>query len=293
MNPQLAVDLVAEARRNADAAAARAGVRIEPAHDLEQLSAVLAVINAVWQPNRDAAPVTLGVLRAMTHAGNYCTLAWDGVEPVGVCLGFLGIADGLTLHSHIAGVTSAAAGRNVGRALKLDQRAWALERGVEVVTWTYDPLIRRNAYFNAARLGALPTEYLVDFYGDMDDAINAGQHTDRLAVSWLLAAPTVVDICAGRSPAAVAPEAASRLVLDVAEVTQEPVLFAGAASDTARRVRIPTDIESMRHADRGLARRWRLAVRDVLGELMATGWSVRSVTRQGHYQLERNGEVVR
>ena len=53
-----------------------------------------------------------------------------------------------------------------------------------MITWTYDPLILRNAWFNASKLGAFPREYLIDFYGEMPDAVNAGQGSDRLVVGW-------------------------------------------------------------------------------------------------------------
>ena len=49
--------------------------------------------------------------------------------------------------------------------------------------------MRRNAWFNLGVLGAEVHEYLVDFYGPIDDAINAGDESDRLLVAW----PTVDD----------------------------------------------------------------------------------------------------
>src|SRR5437763_17197337 len=52
--------------------------------------------------------------------------------------------------------------------------------------WTTDPLIRRNAYFNLAKLGAEAPQYLVDFYGEMRDAFNAGDESDRLLIRWRL-----------------------------------------------------------------------------------------------------------
>ena len=74
---------------------------------------------------------------------------------VGAALGFLGSDDrGTYLHSYIAGVKEALRGGNVGFALKQHQRAWTLEHGLTRVTWTFDPLVRRNAYFNLVKLGA-------------------------------------------------------------------------------------------------------------------------------------------
>ena len=80
-------------------------------------------------------------------------------------------------------------GRGVGRALKAHQRTWALERGVGHITWTFDPLVARNAHFNLRVLGARAVEYLVDHYGAMADDVNRGDATDRILVSWALAEP--------------------------------------------------------------------------------------------------------
>ena len=66
------------------------------------------------------------------------------------------------------------------------------------IVWTFDPLVARNAWFNLARLGALPTGYLEDFYGPMTDAINAGMASDRLLLTWRLDDPAVAAACAGR-----------------------------------------------------------------------------------------------
>ena len=66
------------------------------------------------------------------------------------------------------------------------------------MTWTFDPLVRRNAYFNTVKLAARPVNYLVDFYGEMTDEINTGQGSDRLLVQWPLLAPEVVGAASGQ-----------------------------------------------------------------------------------------------
>lgn len=241
---------IAAARAAATAAAERSGVTITQVHELPDVELVRQVIDDIWNPKAGDPPVTQGILRALTHGGNYCTLAWDGERAVGVSLAFLGIDPPGSLHSHITGVGGTVAGRHVGWALKLDQRAWALEHGMTTVMWTYDPLVRRNAYFNAGKLGALPSRYLVDFYGTMDDAINAGQATDRLAVTWRLLDPHVVDLCAG---SASDPDAAA-LIADGAqialdEVGGQPLATTPEPQAPVRLVRVPADVETLRRED--------------------------------------------
>ncbi|WP_166353104.1 GNAT family N-acetyltransferase [Phytoactinopolyspora limicola] len=274
----------------ADAAARRSGVNVRILDGLADVRGMVALFDEVWQPDSGSPLMTVEHARAMSHSGNYLAGAFIDDQPVGACIGFFAAPPGVGLHSHIAGVTGAARGRSVGFALKLHQRAWALERGLTEITWTYDPLVRRNAFFNLVKLGARPREYLVDFYGDIDDAINGGQGSDRLLVAWQLAHPAVIDSCAGdRREADVAELVAAGAVvaLDVAD-TGGPRVTPGAAwgrADTVL-VRVPPDIEALRGADPGRAREWRSAVRDVLGGLLEKGAAVTGFARSGYYVVE-------
>lgn len=280
-----------EARRAADEAARRGGVRVAATTQPGDLAAVRDVVDAIWRPAADDPSITAGVLRALVHAGNYSALAWDGADPVGACIGFLGLEPPDSLHSHIAGVRGSATGRGVGYALKMDQRAWALEHGLETIAWTFDPLVRRNAFFNTARLGARPVAYHVDFYGQMKDAINAGQSSDRLEVHWPLADPDVIARAAGTVADHTSSEllgAGAEVVLDVSG--EAPARPPSSGQAAVRLVRVPADIEGMRSRSGELAARWREEVRDVLGGLMSDGWRVRTVLREGYYVLERPNE---
>ena len=116
---------------------------------------------------------------------------------LGACVGFWAAPDRPAMHSHIAGVTSAARGRDLGFALKLHQRAWALRCGVPVINWTFDPLIARNAHFNLRKLGGRPVKYAVNYYGEMPDAINAGDETDRMLLRWELGSAEARAACDG------------------------------------------------------------------------------------------------
>ena len=116
---------------------------------------------------------------------------------VGAAIAFHSTPDRHALHSHIAGVAPGLAGRSIGYAMKQHQRGWALARGIDVIEWTFDPLVARNAYFNCAKLRALPVEYLTNFYGVMPDVINGDDETDRLLVRWQLRDADVADAASG------------------------------------------------------------------------------------------------
>jgi predicted GNAT superfamily acetyltransferase len=279
-------------------AAQRSGVAIRPLSELPELAQVTALFDGIWRREKGDPMVGVEQLRAMTHAGNYLAGAFDRGTLVGASLGFFAAPPGVALHSHITGIADHAQGRHIGFALKLHQRAWALARGLREITWTYDPLVRRNAYFNLVKLGARPHEYLVDFYGDIADAINAGQGSDRLFVVWDLASPGVVDACAGRAteadPAALTAAGAQPAL--ITSTAGQPVVI----PDPLRRpgavllVRVPADIEALRATDPGLARHWRLAVREILGgpltgEPGEPGARITGFARDGWYVVERAG----
>lgn len=227
---------------------------------------------------------------------------------VGVCVGFCGAPTDLSLHSHVAGLVAGSVGRGVGRALKLHQRAWALEHGLTSITWTYDPLVSRNAHFNLERLGARLEEYLVDFYGPLEDGVNLAEPSDRALVRWVLDDPRVVALAGahGAGEGDAGPHGATRAAPRTGG-TGDPGLAVllgegpggaprpGASTATALAqdgagralVAVPADIEGLRHRDPGAAHAWRLALRAAMLPLLEHGWEVAGFARGRGYLLER------
>ncbi len=267
----------------AEAVARTAGVDIRLLDSVSELEAVRRLYERIWRTGENNPPVTADLLRAMTKAGSYVSGAFDQGELVGACFGFFSPPARGALHSHIAGVLARMQGRNVGFALKLHQRAWAMLRGVSEICWTYDPLIRRNAYFNIAKLAADPAEYLPNFYGPMDDDINRSDDTDRVLVRWRLESPDAEAACAGR-PRVTEAGAGAAVALSVS-AGGGPV--AGRADARTVLIGVPDDIEALRESDPACAAEWRKAVRDVLGELLVEGARVRGFDRTGWYIVDR------
>jgi len=273
----------------AQRAAERSGVDVRLIGSLAEIHAVYSLFDRIWQPDKSNPPVTVDQLRAMTYAGNYLAGAFDRGSLVGACVGFFAAPPGVSMHSHVAGVAADVRGRSVGFALKLHQRAWALGQGLTEVTWTFDPLVRRNAYFNLVKLGAIPRDYLVDFYGDMDDGINIGQGSDRLLVDWDLASDAVVEACAGRAAGADDSVTSAAPFALREDKVGEPQRANGPGMKDVPiiRVQTPADVENLRQVNPAAAKRWRLAVRDVLGGLVAAGGQVTGFSRSGWYSVER------
>ncbi|MBU2698886.1 GNAT family N-acetyltransferase [Pimelobacter sp. 30-1] len=257
---------VTEAEASAAAAERASGVTIRNLTEIEEINEVTDLLALIWG-RPDNPPISSELLRALGKADNYIGGAYDGDELVGACVGFHASPNTRILHSHIAGVSPSAAGRHVGYALKLHQRAWALSRDIGIIEWTYDPLVARNAHFNLVKLGALPAEYLTNFYGEMHDVINGGDDTDRLLVTWDLTSPEVVAACRG--------------------VRREPVAPAGAI-----RVAVPADIESLRLASPAESRAWRLEVRAELAAHLAGGGRIVGFDRAAGYVLVPAAEAA-
>jgi len=271
----------------AEIAARSAAVRVREITDLSGLEGVYRLYDAIWRPDPQNPPVTAELLRALTKAGNYVAGAFDGAQLVGACVGFFGPPADESMHSHIAGVSRAAMGRHVGFALKLHQRAWALQRGVSEIAWTFDPLVSRNAYFNLVKLAAEADEYLPNFYGDVNDGINGTDDTDRLLVRWHLKRPPVVAACSGaHMPLDAGAELAAGAVVALWRSEQDTPVSGSLAGERLL-VGIPSDIEALRASDPESAKQWRVAVREVLGAVLADGGQVAGFDKSGWFVLTR------
>lgn len=203
------------------------GIDIRPLATTSEVFRACDVLSEVW--GGDPAGMPPNLLRALAHSGNYAVGLFDGELMIGASVGFFGEPAARTMHSHVTGVLAEYRSLGLGRVLKQHQREWALRRGVGHVTWTFDPLVARNAHFNLRVLGARATEYLVDHYGPMNDGINRGDETDRLMVSWAVAAPP--------------------------HPTPDDALVVAA-------VEVPHDIEAVRRESPAEAAAWRLRVRE-------------------------------
>lgn len=241
---------------------------------MDELQVAVEVFRSIWGFDGDGGPINAELMRAFALAGGYIAGAFVGDEMIGASVGFMGYRDGHAhLHSHISGVAADHQSRNVGLAMKQHQRDWCLARGVDTIEWTFDPLIRRNAFFNLVKLGATVVDFQPDFYGAMPDAINAGDPTDRAVARWDLKATSKDRDRDG--------DAILR-----ADDGGQPVTSTSDAD--VLRAWVPEDSVSLRQTDPAAGLAWRLALRETFGAAVANGYRAVSMTRDGWYTLERN-----
>jgi predicted GNAT superfamily acetyltransferase len=172
-------------------------IRIRNIEDVQEMGACVELQQRIWNyAAMDTVPDQIFVVAKKT--GGQVMAAYDRDTPVGFALAFAAAREGLTyLHSHMVGVVDGYQNRGVGRRLKLAQRDDALERGINLIEWTFDPLQLKNAHFNIERLGAIVRHYIPNLYGRTSSPLHAGLPTDRLVAEWWVRSRRVEDVLGG------------------------------------------------------------------------------------------------
>jgi len=238
----------------------------------------------VWTaPDIEIVPKDL--LLAVVHNGGLAIGAFVEDKLVGAVFGFPGFyttPDGPRLkhHSHILAVHPDWRAQGIGFALKRAQWQMVRKQGLDRITWTYDPLISRNAQLNIVRLGAVCSTYLRSAYGDMQDGLNAGLPSDRFQVDWWLNSERVKRRLSRRSRPALALahyRAAEATLLEArleGESMTHPPEETPVLNGTLLLVEIPFDFPTLRAVDLALARDWRFYAREVFEEAFTKGYLV-------------------
>ena len=243
---------------DSDTSHALDNIEIRMLHTADEMIELGEVFQQVWGSVTQL--VTIEILMAVSHSGGYVSAAYetrgDGERMLGASVGILARHHGQpALHSHITGLLPGARRSGLGRAMKMHQRRWAEAHDIEWVVWTFDPLVRRNAWFNIAVLGAEVDAYLPSFYGEMTDAINVGDESDRLLMVWDVTAPIPAEPREGD---------------DATDPTLVPT---------------PADIVEVRRNDPKAVAAWRLQTRTALTGALVAGRRVVGFTRDGAYVI--------
>ena len=235
-------------------------LNVELVDDPQKAQQLAQLLADVWGEKNS---VSVDVIIAVVHSGGYASLASNDVagnrQIVGGSLALVGRNDD-KLHSHVTGIRSEFRNSGIGRALKQHQWAWAKENDFASISWTFDPLVRRNAHFNLVTLGAKVVSYHRDFYGELDDVINSGDNTDRLVVERQVAH------------------------CDIAPHAEEII-----SEDGDELIETPQDIVALRQSsasvDRAQVRKARLFQREKFESAFSASKFVRGFTADGSYVI--------
>src|ERR1044071_6379227 len=175
-------------------------IQIQPIDSIPQMKALEKLQQDVWGWNDlDTTPLMDFII--LKELGGELLGAFEGERLIGFAFGFVGYDEGrLVFHSHMLAVHPARRECGLGFRLKLAQRAAALERGFERITWTFDPLQSTNAHLNFHKLGVVANRYKINFYGEQTSSpLHRYIGTDRLWVDWLVKSRRVADRIIGQS----------------------------------------------------------------------------------------------
>lgn len=245
--------------------------------DVEELADVCRLFARIWPSSDGHSPTTVGLLRAFSLTGNYVAGAFEDGKLIGAAVAFMGLdKHGISLFSNQIAVDPEAASGGMGLAIKHHQRQWAIERGISEITWTFDPLMARNAYFFIHKVGARAVNFLPNLYGD--DYDQDGSASDRVLAKWDLKQTGAARVWVQSLPVALHMDDCGRPQRGSIRTDQGNGFM----------MQVPPDIMMTRQHDLPLAHQWRAEVRLALATAMAAGHQIVDVTRDGWYTVAKN-----
>jgi predicted GNAT superfamily acetyltransferase len=266
----------AEPTTSSDASPA---VVIRPLESHADYEACLALQRETWGATFSEV-VPTAILKVSQRIGGVTAGAFSAEgRMLGFVFGMTGIERGRIVHwSDMLAVRPEARNLGLGRQLKEYQRDTLLPLGVEIIYWTFDPLVARNAHLNLNRLGAYVVEYVPDMYGPQTDSVlHRGLGTDRFVIAWPIGERAVAE---APRPLIGTPESALAAPLlnakapviardFLAERFQAPLL----------RIEIPADIARVQEQSLDAAAAWRADTRASFLAALNHGFRVAGVIR--------------
>jgi len=276
------------------------GVEIRPLQTLEDLHACEALQQRIWGFN-DRSVVPHHLLRTSINNGGLLLGALDGGDAVGFVFSFPGYDDVAERWKHcslMCGVLPERQYQGLGFRLKQAQRDAVRAQGLELITWTFDPLQSLNAYFNLDKLGAIARRYERNIYGDIRDHLNRGLKTDRLTAEWWLERPRVAHHMDAAPDPAIDPPDAGHCLNQIgwteggSPVNEEIVLDLDV---DPLWIEIPSEVNAIKADDLSLAQQWRSEGRWMFEHAFEQGYiaeyfliSRRDGRMRSWYRLERS-----
>ncbi len=251
----------------------------------EDMTSVEELQRAVWQGSEtDVVPAHVFI--TAVHNGGLVIGAFMNNQLIGFVFGFPGLEstpDGpRPKHcSHMMGIHPEHRDSGVGFALKRAQWQMVRHQGLDHITWTYDPLLSRNAYLNIAKLGAVCNTYRRSEYGEMRDGLNAGLPSDRFQVDWWINTRRVDRRLGKRARHPLKLDHFSKAQLQplyaplsgISGLIRPPEHFSPLEGHLTL-AEIPSDFSALKEADFSLARDWRFFSREVFETAFASGYIV-------------------
>ena len=251
----------------------------------EDMLLVEELQRAVW-PGSETDVVPAHIFITAIHNGGMVIGAFVEEQLVGFVFGFPGLeftpGGPRPKHcSHMMGIRPDQRDSGVGFALKRAQWQFVRKQGLDHITWTYDPLLSRNARLNIAKLGAVCNTYRRAEYGEMRDGLNAGLPSDRFQLDWWINTQRVKHRLGKnvRHPLKLGDFSKAELqplytpLAQTTDLLKPPEHFSPLEGHLLL-AQIPSDFNTLKEKDTGLARAWRLFTREVFETAFSSGYIV-------------------
>jgi chorismate synthase len=251
-------------------------VEIEVLRNIDSAREITDVIKSAWGSvslDQDIKDIFL----AANFNGGISLVAREHGKIKGINFGFPGYRSGkLYLYSHLTGIANDVKGSGIGYALKIAQKNWAVENGYDLITWTFDPLMRVNASLNIGKIGAISRNYHFNFYGKLDDSLNFGLNTDRILSEWWLNIPKL-------------PVPVPHVIYNVAKVPDHFVLD---YNEKNIGVEIPADFLNLKKLDMESAGQIQKTTGKIISSLFTNGYIICGFLKKNNmYVLTRNNSM--
>jgi len=275
-------------------------IKIRPVNTLTDLRKCHEIQRATWGFT-DLMVFPYTQLISAAHNGGVLLGAYDGPDLVGFVYGYLGMSGAkLYLFSQRMGVLPSYQSFGIGMKLKLAQRDQMLRQGIDLIVWTYDPLLGKNASLNVEKLGCIIRHYARDIYGAVNNPLQVGLSTDRLLTEWELMSNRVRERIRSKGPR---PRAEAWLEADTSRIINyvtwegdylpRPIASDLELDEDVLLIQIPPDLNLIKKVDLSIARGWRESTRDIFETYFRRGYVVtgfaRGVTPQSPnlYKIEK------
>lgn len=273
-------------------------IKIEPVHTIDECRIIEKLQQQIWACE-EVEVIPDHFLITLAKENGMVLLARNDVgEPVGFALGFPTHTDSgqLKLASHMVGVTSQYQSKGVGYQIKLAQREIALAQNIDLITWTFDPLLAKNARLNLGKLGAVCNTYFRNLYGGMRNILNQGLPTDRFRVDWWIASRHVAQKLQGLPITEMDALPVINHVHDPntdSPLSMDDIIFP--TNVETIKIELPSNIIGLKSQNPSLAQAWQAHVRDIFETAFAKNYTAIDLFQQQgriYYILQRNWQAV-
>ncbi len=267
----------------------------------EELEMVVAIQRLVWEDPTSV--IYRNALVSYVRNGGVLLGAFDGERLVGFVLGSLGTETqdtsrpamaNLKLVSNRMAILPEYRDQGIGYELKLAQRQFAIQQGIRLITWTFDPLLSRNAYLNIRKLGAISRRYWRDYYGTAPSSHVVLGSSDRLVTEWWVTNNRVDQRINGKRGGLTITQytSANAMILNPSRAARngypEPGDMTSQHPGMVILIEIPSDFSAMVREAPDLARAWRQHSRELLEQAIASGYTITDFIHGDHEGRERS-----